>query len=64
MQERVRAVEFVLGHCGLPAPAPAPRPSARSRSTTAPPPISAADVLRAGVEAWPHALVERGDHEA
>jgi hypothetical protein len=23
-----------------------------------------AEVLRAGVETWPHALVDRGDHEA
>ena len=45
MQERVRAVEFVLGHCGLPAPGP--RATARPRTTTSPPPVSAADVLRA-----------------
>jgi hypothetical protein len=80
MQERVRAVEFVLGRCGLALPAartpgrsPAPAP-ARSAArigpevpaTAAPigPTGPTAEVLRAGVESWPYALVDHGDHEA
>jgi nicotinamide riboside kinase len=49
MQERVRAVEFVLARCGLDAQdgAPAPR---------APAPRASAPALRT-VETWPHALV-------
>jgi predicted ATPase len=98
MQERVRAVEFVLKHCGLEAPAPRPelrpRPDPRPRAEArpvlppdirpimppeirpAPPPeirpdmrnapgrAAPAPVLNAGVESWPYALVDRGDHEA
>jgi nicotinamide riboside kinase len=58
MQERVRAVEFVLGRCGL----------ERARST---PPVRRPTATNAGpelraprVESWPYALVDRGDHEA
>jgi hypothetical protein len=54
MQERVRAVEFVLGRCGLQTPAPPPRP----RAQTVPP------VQRTAVESWPYGLIDHGDHEA
>jgi len=94
MQERVRAVEFVLRRCGLEAPAhrpePRPRPELRLRPEarpTLPPEIrpslppeirpslppeirnapgraAPAPVLNAGVESWPYALVDHGDHEA
>lgn len=92
MQERVRAVEFVLARCGMSAvhSRPADPPvAAQARPTESParpiepparpiePPVaarpplaprsgmpSAAAVLKAGVEAWPHALTERRDHEA
>jgi hypothetical protein len=61
MQERVRAVEFVLGRCGL---SPATSPSngterERPRRTTVPP-IAAAP----RIENWPYALVADADHEA
>jgi predicted ATPase len=52
MQERVRAVEFVLDKCGLRATETKPRP----RSQTLPP------VPAMG--SWPYALVERTDNEA
>lgn len=52
MQERVRAVEFVLDKCGLRAAETKPRP----RSQTLPP------VPAMG--SWPYALVERTDNEA
>jgi len=62
MQERVRAVEFVLSRCGLqpekiatPAPGLAP-----ARRQTVPPVPAAAP----RVENWPYALVENADHEA
>ncbi len=73
MQERVRAVEFVLARCGLQVPA---RPAARSPARSAPRPAARvnpelpapapppAEVLRPGVESWPYALVDHGDHEA
>jgi predicted ATPase len=76
MQERVRAVEFVLTRCGLAAPAtrtgrsPAPAPAraaaglGRALPATEPPTGPTAEALRAGVESWPYALVDRGDHEA
>src|ERR1044071_5280709 len=88
MQERVRAVEFVLARCGLSAvrqratESPTPLPRATDSPATATPraieppaaprpPLaprsgmpSAAEVLRTGVEAWPHALADRRDHEA
>lgn len=54
MQERVRAVEFVLDKCGLrpQTAASAPRPRAQTL-----PPVPA-------MTSWPYALVERGDNEA
>jgi hypothetical protein len=97
MQERVRAVEFVLARCGLSAvraqPGDAPSASSRpldptvlpsrpidpptTRAQPIDPPVasrpplaprsgmpSASEMLKAGVEAWPHALAERRDHEA
>jgi nicotinamide riboside kinase len=78
MQERVRAVEFVLARCGLALPAartpgrsPAPAP-ARAAAQVGPDLPTAAvaqlegagGALRGGVESWPYALVDRGDHEA
>jgi len=79
MQERVRAVEFVLARCGL-SPLARARP-AGSLAAAVPPPLidalatpgparspaasqPAADLLRSGVEAWPYALAERSDHDA
>ena len=53
MQERVRAVEFVLARCNL-----REAHTVRPRRSTIPP------VAKLGVDAWPHALVDRGDHEA
>jgi hypothetical protein len=61
MQERVRAVEFVLSRCGLALPASAPR----ARPQTVPPAIAAAAPLKkTTVESWPYALVDSGDHDA
>jgi nicotinamide riboside kinase len=62
MQERVRAVEFVLGRSGLssavqPAATTARRPSPST-------PMPSAEVLKATIDSWPFALVEKGDHEA
>jgi predicted ATPase len=63
MQERVRAVEFVLGRCGIAMPQPKAR-----RAQTLPPSIGspgeAPPGLRASIESWPYALVDSGDHEA
>jgi hypothetical protein len=78
MQERVRAVEFVLTRCGLgamttatptatPTPTTTPTtavPAPRPRTRTIPPMSSATDVLKASIDAWPYALVETSDHEA
>ena len=50
MQERVRAVEFVLGRCGI-----------GRRSTAA---IASPEPRAPRVESWPYALVDRRDHEA
>ena len=67
MQERVRAVEFVLSRCGL-AERPTARP--RPRAQTIPPvpasPVAspANAVLQASIDSWPYALVDNGDHEA
>ena len=78
MQERVRAVEFVLSRCGV-GEAERPKLPTRTRAQTVPPALAAAppDVTpaaivaaaqpatqRPGVEAWPYSLVDRGDHEA
>jgi nicotinamide riboside kinase len=70
MQERVRAVEFVLSRCGIAAPA---RPVQRPRSRTIPPVPGAeiadiADIappsVRASIESWPYALADNADVEA
>lgn len=64
MQERVRAVEFVLARCGLQPVKTAGLESAkdgdRQRRQTIPPIASAAPRL----ENWPYALVETSDVEA
>jgi predicted ATPase len=63
MQERVRAVDFVLARCGL-SPAQTVEPS-RARRQTIPPIAAAPAVVKAPtVESWPYALVDSGDHEA
>ena len=54
MQERVRAVEFVLDKCGLRPQAAEPKPRQRAQTL---PPVPA-------IGSWPYALVERGDNEA
>lgn len=60
MQERVRAVEFVLDRTGLRAPASAEeRPARRQTIPPIAPPAPAPNV-----ESWPYALVDHGDHEA
>ncbi len=60
MQERVRAVEFVLSRCGVREVA---EPRQRPRTQTVQPEAQPA-AQRPGVEAWPYSLVDRGDHEA
>ena len=55
MQERVRAVEFVLARCGLSAEKQVPRP----RAQTIPPALA-----KPAIESWPYALAEKRDHEA
>ena len=73
MQERVRAVEFVLARCGIDiekAAADASTARAPRRSQTIPTsPASISPALAsvasvASVESWPYALVENSDHEA
>jgi len=73
MQERVRVVEFVLARCGLEVARrrPLDPPVAIDPPVASRPPLaprsgmpSASEMLKAGVEAWPHALAERRDHEA
>ena len=72
MQERVRAVEFVLARCRLELPARTPvraagrpAPVGLERPATAVARLDgAAEVARPGVESWPYALVDRGDHGA
>jgi hypothetical protein len=59
MQERVRAVEFVLNRCGL-SPAVSATPRVRKQTI---PPVSAAPIKPA-VESWPYALVDNGEVEA
>jgi nicotinamide riboside kinase len=72
MQERVRAVEFVLTRCGVAMPEAAHAPS-RLRARTIPPSMSApaaseglgaAPAVRASIDSWPYAIVDGGDHEA
>ena len=58
MQERVRAVEFVLHRCGL-EPEQIAKPERTRRQTI--PPIAATTPR---VENWPYALAETSDHEA
>lgn len=61
MQERVRAVEFVLSRCGVEMPVTA---TPRRRANTVPPVATAPDVLKASIDSWPYALIDGGDHEA
>jgi hypothetical protein len=68
MQERVRAVEFVLARCGIELPA-APKTSTRARPQTIPPILATPRATpaippSATVESWPYALSENSDHEA
>ena len=76
MQERVRAVEFVLTRCGFDAAESKPR----VRSRTVPPvptasaggaPVAAAATgpsgepsVRASIDSWPYALAESSEHGA
>jgi nicotinamide riboside kinase len=67
MQERVRAVEFVLARCGI-QPLES-KPIGRPRSQTLPPipgvtKPAAPPQIKTNVESWPYALVDSGDHEA
>jgi nicotinamide riboside kinase len=68
MQERVRAVDFVLGRAGIqPAAGVSDRP--RPRPQTIPPlaaqaSLPAVPAVKPTVESWPYALVEAGDREA
>jgi hypothetical protein len=55
MQERVRAVEFVLSRCGLSMPQTV---MPRTRKQTVPP------IAPPSVESWPYALKETGDVDA
>jgi nicotinamide riboside kinase len=67
MQERVRAVEFVLARCGLGLDAASAKSPARTRARTIPPALggpATEPVIRASVESWPYALAETSDHEA
>jgi hypothetical protein len=57
MQERVRAVEFVLSRCGIEAQ-PVVKPE-RARPQTIPPTLGSPSI-----DSWPYAIVEKGDVEA
>jgi nicotinamide riboside kinase len=59
MQERVRAIEFVLDRSGLSRAAALPADRERARRQTVPPMGGPTRV-----ENWPYALVENSDHEA
>lgn len=71
MQERVRAVEFVLARTGLLTPQPEAR---RPRSQTVPPIPVAPELAgssaapqpgkKVEIDSWPYGLVGNGDHEA
>jgi hypothetical protein len=62
MQERVRAVEFVLDRCGIqPVASPHTEPRARSHRPQTIPPVPG---IKASIESWPYALVDAGDNEA
>jgi nicotinamide riboside kinase len=60
MQERVRAIEFVLDRCGLASVKTTP--AERRRPTI--PPLTAPLTTPPRVDNWPYALVENNDHEA
>jgi nicotinamide riboside kinase len=69
MQERVRAVEFVLNRCGLQPSVTKSDASARVRRQTLPPmptvtTVSPLAPIKATVESWPYALGESSDVEA
>jgi hypothetical protein len=61
MQERVRAVEFVLDRCGLAKAVTKPE---RTRRQTLPPVPASVSPLKATIESWPHMLVDNGEHGA
>ncbi|HET9987698.1 MAG TPA: AAA family ATPase [Kofleriaceae bacterium] len=61
MQERVRAVDFVLSRCGLQAQPSEPR--LRTRTQTVPP-IATGTSTTPRIENWPHFLIEHNDNEA
>ncbi len=62
MQERVRAVEFVLSRCGLTTQ---PQDKPRSRAQTVPPIAAGSAPIQAPrIETWPSYLVEHSDNEA
>ena len=67
MQERVRAVEFVLSRCGMTALAPDKDARSRARAQTIPP-VAAAPTIETSsipsIDSWPYTLVEKGEHEA
>lgn len=60
MQERVRAIEFVLDRAGLPRTASRTEP--RQRRQTVPPVTTGVAPLKATLESWPYAIVDNGDH--
>lgn len=62
MQERVRAVEFVLARCGVSQSATTS--ARRPRSVTVPPLMANPSGQKTTVESWPYALVDGGDHDA
>ena len=67
MQERVRAVEFVLSRCGITDAASATatgEPKPRTRAQTIPPLTPPAPPLSPSIKSWPYALVDSSDHEA
>jgi nicotinamide riboside kinase len=73
MQERVRAVEFVLARCGLTAqpqrlrvatPPPDQAQRQPSASSRLPRPTTPAAGVAPTLTSWPYALVDAGDHEA
>jgi len=51
MQERVRAIEFVLARCNLRPAAPVKKPEPRAQTTPS-------------IDSWPYALVDNGEVEA
>lgn len=58
MQERVRAVEFVLARCGFEQPVAKPRPRAQTIPPSMTSPAAPEPSVRASIESWPYALVE------